>query len=98
MSRVYYSEYVNHCLRFYARYEKPEFHTEAEKNNWAACDSAIKSFPDKEREMLLAIYREGDTIPDNIYQMSRAMGIRQDVIWKMVNKLEHKVAKRRGLL
>lgn len=98
MSRMYYSEYVNHCLRFYARYEKPEFHSDAEKSNWAACDSALKSFPDKERAMLLAIYREGDTIPDNIYQMSRAAGISQDNIWKLVSKLEREVAKRRGLL
>jgi hypothetical protein len=59
MSRTFYSEYVNHCLRFYARHERPKFHSEADKHNWAACDSALKSFSDNDRAMLLYIYREG---------------------------------------
>ena len=48
--------------------------------------------------MLLYIYREGDTIPDNVYQIAKAKGLRQDSVWKLVNELERKVAKRRGLL
>lgn len=62
MSRTFYSEYVNHCLRFYARHDRPKFHSEADKHNWAACDSALKSFSDNDRAMLLYIYREGDTL------------------------------------
>lgn len=98
MSRAFYSEYVNHCLRFYARHQKPSFHSAADKNNWLACDSALKGFSDRDREMLLTIYREGDTIPDNVYQMAKTKGIKQDSIWKLINELERKVAKRRGLL
>lgn len=98
MARAFYSEYVNHCLRFYARHTKPQFRSAADKNNWLACDNALKSFTDSESEMLLTIYREGDTIPDNVYQMAKSKGIKQDSIWKMVNELERKVAKRRGLL
>lgn len=98
MSRTFYSEYVNHCLRFYARHEKPSFHSDADKNNWLACDSALKGFSDSDREMLLTIYREGDTIPDNVYQMAKTKGIKQDAIWALINSLEKKVAKRRGLL
>ena len=33
MSRTFYSEYVNHCLRFYARHDRPKFHSEADKHN-----------------------------------------------------------------
>lgn len=98
MARAFYSEYVNHCLRFYARHPKPNFHSAADKNNWSACDNALKGFSDSDREMLLTIYREGDTIPDNIYQMAKERGVKQDSIWKLVNELERKVAKRRGLL
>lgn len=98
MSRAFYSEYVNHCLRFYARHPNPKFKSTADKNNWAACDSAFKSFSDNDREMLLTIYREGDTIPDNVYQMAKSKGIKQDSVWKLINELERKVAKRRGLL
>lgn len=98
MSRVFYSEYVNHCLRFYARHEKPKFHSDADKNNWSACKNALDTFTDSERAMLLDIYRNGDTIPDNVYRISKEKGIKQDTIWKLINELERKVAKRRGLL
>lgn len=98
MSRTFYSEYVNHCLRFYARHEKPSFHSDADKKNWLACESALKGFSDNDREMLLTIYRGGDTIPDNVYQLAKSKGIKQDSIWKLIGELERKVAKRRGLL
>ena len=98
MGRTFYSEYVNHCLRFYARHPKTSFHSIADKENWIACDNALKGFTDNERDMLLTIYREGDIIADNVYQMAKDKGIRQDSIWKLVNELERKVAKRCGLL
>lgn len=98
MSRTFYSECVSHWLRFYARYPKPTFHSDADKKNWLACDSALKSFEESDKEMLLTIYREGDTIPDNVYQMAKSKGIKQNSIWKLIGELEWKVAKRRGLL
>lgn len=98
MARAFYSEYVHHCLRFYARHPKPKFHSEADKKNWLACEDALKGFPDREREILLFVYREGDTIPDNVYEIAKQKSIKQDSVWKLVNELERKVAKRRGLL
>lgn len=98
MARAFYSQYVNHCLRFYARYSNPKFYSESDKHNWAACDYALKEFSDSDREMLLTIYREGDTIGDNIYHMAKSNGMSQDTIWKLVDELKCKVAKRRGLL
>lgn len=96
--KSYYSEYVQHCMRFYARYPRPQFRGTVDEQNWKACDSAVKKFPDETREMLLAIYKDRDTIADNVYKMSVARKIKQDVIWELINSLEHQVAKRRGLL
>lgn len=96
--RSYYSEFVNHCLRFYSRHRDPKFHNDAEKRNWYACDNALKSFTDSEREILIAIYAEGDTISDNVYQIAKKTDMKQDTIWKLINDLERKVAKRRGLM
>ena len=96
--RTFYSEYVNHCLRFYARHPIPLFHSESDKKNWNACERALKGFTDKDRDILLAVYREGDTIPDNVYQLSVKMNISQDIIWKLINELERKIAKRRNLI
>lgn len=96
--RTFYSEYVQHCMRFYARHPRPKFRSDADKQNWNACDNALKGFTDKERDILMTVYREGDTIPDNVYKLSVDCNIKQDTIWKLINELERKVAKRRNLI
>ena len=96
--KTFYSEYVQHCMKFYARHPNPKFWSDADKLNWYACDSAMKGFTDKEQDILMTVYRECDTIPDNVYEVSVDRNIKQDTIWKLINELERKVAKRRGLL
>lgn len=98
MARAFYSQYVNHCLRFYARYQKPKFYNEVDKRNWIVCKDVLEDFSEQDRELLLTIYRNRDTVEDNVYQMSKDKGISQDTIWKLINELEYKIAKRRGLL
>ncbi len=86
-------------MRFYARYSKPNyFRSDADRKNWLACKNALKEFSAEDRERLLTIYRDGDTIPDNVYQLSKKENINQDSIWKLIGDLERKVAKRRGLI
>lgn len=97
--KKHYSDYVTHCLRFYSRHPKPNyFKTEVDRKDWQAVDTALKGFSDDERDTLLTVYREGDTISDNIYNFAKKRGINQDSIWSLVEKLKKKVAKRRGLL
>lgn len=96
--RTFYSEYVQHCMRFYARHTNPKFRSAADKLNWNACDNAMKGFSDTDRDILMTIYSNGDTIPDNVYKVSIDHNIKQDVIWKLINELERKVAKRRNLI
>ena len=98
MARTFYSEYVNHCLRFYARYPNPVFRSEAEECNWIACRNALRDFSNENREILLSIYSDGDTVPDNVYRISKEKKIKQDSIWKLINELERKVAKSRSLI
>lgn len=99
MARNFYSAYIEHCMRFYARYSKPNhFRHDADRKNWLACDNALKDFSAEDRERLLTIYREGDTIPDNVYHLSKKEKVNQDTIWKLLGDLERKVAKRRGLI
>lgn len=98
MSRTFYTEYVNHCLRFYVRHPNPKFKSDVDKHNWAACDKAFNSFSDSDRELLTEVYREGDTVADNVYHLAKSRGVKQETVWKLVGELERKVAKRRGLL
>ena len=96
--RTFYSEYVQHCMRFYVRHPSPKFRSDADKQNWKACDSALEGFTDKEKELLIAVYTENDTIPDNVYKVSTDNNVKQDTIWSLLNKLEQRVAKRRNLI
>lgn len=98
MGHTFYTEYVTHCLRFYTRYEEPTFRTQVDKANWEACQKAFENFSDNDKATLKAIFSGGDTIPDNIYQMSKKSGASQESLWLIVSKLERDVAKLRGLL
>lgn len=96
--KTFYSEYVQHCMRFYTRHPNPKYRTEADKKNWVACDIALKSFDTDEQNVLLTIYSGNDTIPDNVYALSKERNFKQDYVWKLINELERKVARRRGLI
>ena len=98
MARAFYSEYVNHCLRFYARHQNPKFKSEADKKNWECTDKVIQSFSEDEQAMILEIYMDNETVPNKVYELAQTKNVKQDTIWKLINDVERKVAKRRGLL
>ncbi len=99
MAKAYYSEYVNHCLKFYARTPKPEFTDDVSKRNWESCRKVLDNdFASKDKEVLLEIYRRRDTVADNVYTVSQDFGISQGKIWKLIQKLEKRVALECGLV
>lgn len=99
MNRPFYSEYVRHCMRFYARnINKPRFNTEVDKNNWYACHRAIEHYSDRDKDILVRVYGLYDTLPDNVYEVAKQYCIDQNIIWDMIKEFEHSVAKKRGLI
>lgn len=102
--KPYYSEYVAHCLRYYIKTldegkgGHPIFKSEADKTNWIACHAVLKNYSEGDMEMIAHIYRPGDTIADKIYTLAKTKGIPQDTIWSLINTVERRVAKRRGLI
>ena len=99
MTKPFYCDYVRHCLRFYTRnLSLNRFNTEVDKNNWYACHRVIKNYPEKDRDILIAIYSGYDTIGDNVYGASMANGINQNIVWDMMRDVERKIAKVRGLM
>ena len=100
MSRPYYSEYVRHCLRFYTRnLVQPTFRNSADENNWMACKHVIGTlYPDVSRNIIIDVYGNYDTLPDNVYEASKKYDIHQNVIWDLLKDVESKVAVKRGLV
>ena len=99
MSRPYYSEYVRHCLRFYARnLACSAFKTPVDEQNWKACHEAISYMPDKMKDILVKVYGGRDTLADEVYNTSREYSINQNIIWDVMKEFEKMVARHRGLI
>lgn len=96
--RTFYTDYVNHCMKFYTRFENPDSLGEIDKTNWLACDDALKTFDYPNRELLTSLYREKSSLYDNVHQMAREKRIRPHVIWELVTELGKRVAQKRGLI
>lgn len=93
-----YTPYVRHAMRFYSQYlHIKEFKNEIDKANWQACHRAIQEYSPTDKDILVCVYGECDTLGDNVYNVSRRYGVRQDIVWEMMRKFERKVAVERGL-
>jgi hypothetical protein len=93
-----YTDYVRHALRFYSRYlERKCFKNKIDELNWFACHKVIKTYSDRDRNILIFVYGEFDTIADNVYAIANKHHIHQNIIWDMMKDLERKVAIERGL-
>ena len=102
--RPSYAEYVKSAMRFYARNrlasvpQEPRFRSDADKKNWAACEAAVKDLCAEDKELALRIYSYSDTLADNVYQLAKERNVDQAHLWDLVNTVEKKFAKRRGLI
>lgn len=93
-----YTLYVRHAMRFYSRYlHLKEFKNEVDKANWLACHRAIQGYSLTNKDILVCVYGERDTLADNVYEVSKRYCVHQDVVWEMMREFERKVAVERGL-
>lgn len=86
-------------MRFYSRnLSNPIFKKEVDKDNWTACNNAIASYSDREKDILTYIYGSYDTLADNVYTMAKKYSINQAILWDMMKDFERKIAEERELL
>lgn len=100
--RRWYSECVRHFLAFYVSTLEvgtcPKFRTTSEKINWMACDAVVKTLDPQDQALVRELYRQGDTMADKIFQIAKDRKSSQGHLWNLVDDLEQKIAKERGLL
>lgn len=95
----FYTDYARHCLRFYTRnLNASRFKSEVDKRNWLACVSAFKAYSERDRNILVSVYSNFDTLADNVYEAAKKYNINQALIWDMMKDIERKIAKKRGLI
>lgn len=100
MNKPFYTDYVRHALRFYSRNLSlyPPYKKRADMENWLACDSVIKKYSERDRDILVYVYGSYDTLADNVYAMSKRYSINQNIIWDMMKEFEREIAAKRDLI
>ena len=104
MGKPFYADYVNHMLRFYARTVRSGdvmrliFKSEIDELNWLSVIKVLYKLPERDKNIIIEVFGRGDTLADNIYEVSKELGINQDTIWSLVSKVTKKIAKERGLI
>ena len=98
VNRPCYTEYVRHAMRFYSRYlNRTKFNNKVDKSNWNACHNVLKSYSERDKDILIYVYGQFDTISDNVYAIANKYHIHQNIIWDMMKEFERQVAIERGL-
>ena len=99
MNKPFYTDYVRHALRFYSRnLSISSFKKGVDKENWLACCEAIRSYSDRDKDILVYVYGSYDTLADNVYAMAKKYSINQNIIWDMMKEFEREIAEKRGLI
>lgn len=99
MNRPFYTDYVRHAMRFYSRNLQAScFKTDVDKLNWFSCHDTINTYSERDKNILIDVYRGFDTLSDNVYMVAENHNIDQSIIWDMMKDFERKVAIRRKLI
>ena len=102
MTKPFYADYVNRMLRFYARKvhsnEVLRTKNDVDKENWRCVVKVLDKLPERDKDVIIEVYRRGDTLPENICQVAKELKVKQDMIWTLVSKVTKRIAKERKLI
>ena len=76
----------------------PKFKNPIEKEDWMACHTVMSSLNQEDVQLVIEMYRRGDTLADNIYKLATAKKTSQRTFWNLADDIEYKIAKKRGLI
>ena len=98
----WYSECVRHLLAEYIQTcdigTSPKFNNEAERINWLACHEVMTTLSQKDFEIVVEMYRRGDTLADKIFSLATARRTSQRYFWNLADDVEYRIAKKRDLI
>ena len=100
-TRCYYTEYVNHMVRFYITCPdsiKTDGKRRCDIENWIAVQGVLHSLPEETREKVLTVYRTHYNLPKAVEMYCRETGADEQQIWILITKVTALIARRRGLV
>ena len=100
-TRCYYTDFVNHMIRFYL--STPEtLHMEGKRkadiDNWIAVQDVWRKLGAEEKQVLETIFSLHHKIPEGVRMYCEKTGADKYKTWVLVTKTCSAIAKRRGLV
>ena len=99
-TRCYYTEYVNHMIRFYMTCPETlnmDGKRSADINNWLAVQSVMHRLSDEDKERVLTVYRTDYKLPRAVDAYCEKTGAEAEKVWKLLTKVLSMIARERGL-
>lgn len=100
-TRCYYTEYVNHMIRFYITCPdsiKTDGKRRSDIENWIAVQGVLHCLSDENREKVLDIYKTHYNLPKAVEMYCEKNGEDKQQIWVLLTKVSAMIARRRGLV
>ena len=100
-TRCYYTEYVNHMIRFYLTCPE-SLRTDGKRRsdieNWIAVQGVFHALPDADREKVIAVYNTHFNLPKAVDMYCKSTGMPEHDVWVLLTKTAAQIARRRGLV
>lgn len=100
-TRCYYTEYVNHMIRFYMTCPDAlpmEGKRRVDVENWVAVQGVLHGLTDENRERVLAVYRTHYNLPKAVQMYCEENSIPENQVWVLLTKTASQIARARGLV
>ena len=99
-TRCYYTDYVNHAIRFYL--STPETlqmagKRKADIDNWIAVQDVFRKLPEDQKQVLTDVYKAHYKLADGVRIYCQRTGADEHQVWVLLTKTCAAIAKRRGL-
>ena len=102
-TRCYYTDYVNHMIRFYLSspngldMTKKEY-TTASIMNWTSVQMVFSDLSAADVEMFRGVYSKDHFLPKAVDAYCAETGAVNDDVWRKLTKVTAKIARVRGLM
>ena len=100
-TRCYYTDYVNHAIRFYLSTPealRTEGKRKADIENWIAVQAVFHGLSNEQKQVLTEVFKMHYRLPEGVRMYCEKTNTDENKLWIMITKVSSAIAKRRGLV
>ena len=100
-TRCYYTDYVNHAIRFFLSTPdglKTEGKRKADIDNWVAVQAVYHRLSDEQKQVFVDVFKAHYRLPEGVRIYCQRTGADENRVWIMITKVCSAIAKTRGLV